>query len=33
MANVQQYLGSLTETASTGDTREESYYGDLSDLL
>lgn len=33
MTDVQQYLESLTDTASTGDTREESYYGDLSDLL
>lgn len=33
MADTQQYLESLQNTASTGDTREESYYGDLSDLL
>lgn len=33
MTNVQRYLESLTDTASTGDTREESYYGDLSDFL
>ncbi|ELY37419.1 hypothetical protein [Haloferax volcanii] len=33
MPDVQRYLQSLTETASTGDTREESYYGDLSELL
>jgi len=33
MTDVQRYLESLTDTASTGDTREESYYGDLSDFL
>lgn len=33
MADIQQYLKALTETARTGDTREESFYGDLSDLL
>ncbi|WP_233565478.1 type ISP restriction/modification enzyme [Halorubrum sp. Atlit-26R] len=33
MTDIQQYLDSLTDTASTGDTREESYYSDLSNLL
>ncbi len=33
MTDVQRYLDALQDTASMGDTREESYYGDLSDLL
>lgn len=33
MVDLHQYFQDLQDTASTGDTREESFYGDLSRLL